>query len=96
MSLSRIEELVSQAEKEDATLAEVITRSMSEEEIASAETEIRSRISSGYREIEDFMAGVEVASLEHYLTMDEDELANMQQDLASVLSDDSVAEDELF
>ena len=94
MSLSLLGQLVSQAEGEGVTLAEVISRTMTEQQMAAAEEEIRAEVARERSEIEGFMSGLEVASLETYLSMDDGQLSDVLEDLAFALSDDLVVEDE--
>jgi len=94
MSLPLLGQLVSQAESEGVTLAEVISRTMTEQQMAAAEEEIRAEVARERSEIEEFLSDVKVASLETYLSMDDGQLSDVLEDLAFTLSDDLVAEDE--
>jgi len=87
MSLSLLGQLVSQAESEGVTLAEVISRTMTEQQMVEAEREIRSEVARERSDIEEFMSGVEVASLDTYLSMDDDKLLDVFENLAFALSD---------
>jgi len=88
MSLSLLEQLVSQAEREGVTLAEVISRTMTEQQMMEAEQEIGSEVARERSDIEEFMSGIEVASLDTYLAMDDDQLLDVFEDLAFAMSDD--------
>jgi len=94
MSLPLLEQLVSQAESEGVTLAEMISRTMTEQQMAATEEEIRAEVARERSEIEGFMSDLEVASLETYLSMDDDHLSDVFEDLAFALSDELVTEDE--
>lgn len=77
MTLSRIMELVSQAENEGITLAEMISRTMSSEQIDSAEAELAEELSHNYGNIEEFMSDVEVPSLDEIESLSEDLLTDL-------------------
>jgi len=77
MTLSRIMELVSQAENEGITLAEMISRTMSSEQIDSAKAELSEELSLNYGNIEDFMSDVEVPSLDEIESLSEDLLTDL-------------------
>lgn len=94
MSLSLLGQLVSQAESEGVTLAEVISRTMTNGQMQDAEAEIRSEVEMARSDIEEFMSQVEVASLDSYLAMDDDQLLDVFDDLALALSDGPLAEEE--
>jgi len=77
MTLSRIMELVSQAENEGITLAEMISRTMSSEQIDSAKAELSDELSHNYGNIEEFMSDVEVPSLDEIESLSEDLLTDL-------------------
>lgn len=94
MGLSRVMELVSQAEREGITLAATLSKEMSPEEMELLQDELASHLSDNYAKIEKFMAGVSVPSMEELLSRD-DPTAEMDRALLSVLSDDEESEEEL-
>ncbi len=87
MSCFTIEELTSQAEKKGVTLANVISTMMSSEEIDRMQNDIKSRISSNYQSIREFMSDVEVPSLDELSQLSEDELQRMQDGITHAMSD---------
>jgi len=84
---------VSQAEKEGVTLAEIIAREMSLEEMELAQDALAAHLSDNYESIRDFMSDVSVPSIAEVMadraTCREDDLA-----LMDVLSDDQAAGEE--
>lgn len=60
-------EMVSQAEKEGISLAVMIAREMTAEEMDAAQLELASELSTSYASIRHFMADVEVPSLNEAL-----------------------------
>lgn len=60
-------EMVSQAEKEGVSLAVMIAREMTAEEMDAAQLELASELSTRYTSIKHFMADVEVPSIEEAL-----------------------------
>jgi len=91
-----IEQLASQAEKEGVTLAEMITKHMSMEDIDRAQSVIHAELASNYSSIEDFMQGLEPSSPLNLAGMSEEELLGLQEETMLSLSDSSciVAEEE--
>ncbi|OGS52375.1 MAG: hypothetical protein A3K75_05205 [Euryarchaeota archaeon RBG_13_61_15] len=91
-----IEQLASQAEKEGVTLAEMITRHMSMEDIDRAQAVIHAELASNYSSIEDFMQNLEPSSPLNLAGMSEEELLDLQEEVVLSLSDSSgiVAEEE--
>jgi hypothetical protein len=65
------EDLISQAEREGVTLAEVISRQMSPGEMDKAQGKLERQLSENYRRIEDFMSGIEVPSIEEMMMIEE-------------------------
>lgn len=61
-------ELVSQAEEEGITLAAMVSREMSAEEMDLAQLDLTSRLSENFSKIENFMSEVRVPSLEEILS----------------------------
>ena len=68
-----IEQLASQAEKEGITLAELLTRDLSSEELDSAQEELVLDLADNYSNIEEFMDGVEVPSLDEIMSSEGDD-----------------------
>ncbi|MCJ7463679.1 MAG: hypothetical protein MUO81_02950 [Thermoplasmata archaeon] len=64
-------ELAGQAEKEGITLAEVISRTLDPRELDLMQAELADELSENYRNIEDFMSGIEVPSLGELMNLDE-------------------------
>ena len=77
MTLSRIIELVSQAEREGITLAEMISKSMSSEQIDVASMELAEELSNNFENIESYMSDVEVPSLEDIAALDDGSLVQI-------------------
>lgn len=67
MSYARLLKLVGQAEKEGITLAELLTRDLSSEELDSAQAGLAVDIAENYSSIEDFMDDVEVPSIDEIM-----------------------------
>jgi len=64
-------ELADQAEKEGITLAEVISRTLDPRELDLMQAELADELSENYRNIEDFMSGIEVPSLGELMNLEE-------------------------
>jgi hypothetical protein len=64
-------ELASQAEKEGITLAEVISRTLDPRELDLMQAQLADELSENYRNIEDFMSGIEVPSLGELMNLEE-------------------------
>jgi hypothetical protein len=64
-------ELASQAEKEGITLAEVISRTLDSRELDLMQAQLADELSENYRNIEDFMSGIEVPSLGELMNLEE-------------------------
>jgi len=72
VSYARLLQLVGQAEKEGITLAELLTRDLSSEELDSAQEELVLDLADNYSNIEEFMDGVEVPSLDEIMSSERD------------------------
>lgn len=68
MGLSRLKELVSQAEKEGISLGVMISQKMSPAEMELAQMELAAEICASHASIEGFMADVSVPSIEDIIT----------------------------
>jgi hypothetical protein len=64
-------ELASQAEKEGITLAEVISRTLDPRELDLMQAELADELSENYRNIEEFMNGIEVPSIGELMNLEE-------------------------
>lgn len=64
MSLSKLVELVGQAEEEGVTLAAMINSRLSPEDLEAARLELSMELSRSYSAIEDYMSDVEVPALD--------------------------------
>lgn len=64
-------ELAGQAEKEGITLAEVISRTLDPRELDLMQAQLADELSENYRNIEDFMSGIEVPSLGELMNLEE-------------------------
>jgi dsDNA-binding SOS-regulon protein len=73
VSYARLLQLVGQAEKEGITLAELLTRDLSSEELDSAQEELVLDLANNYSDIEEFMNGVEVPSLDEIMSSECDD-----------------------
>ena len=88
-----MEELVSQAEKERVTLAEMISRTMTPEQLDELQNGLRVELASNYGEIEIFMRDVRVPSLEELMGFNEltdSDPATGDNAFAMGVSDDTV------
>lgn len=72
MELSRMIELVSQAEREGITLAAMMSREMSLDEMELLQDELASHLADNYAKIESFMSGVSIPSMEEMLSRRDD------------------------
>lgn len=72
MSYARLLRLVGQAEKEGITLAELLTRDLSPEELDNAQAGLSMDLAENYSNIEEFMDGVEVPSIDDILSSSAD------------------------
>lgn len=92
MALSDMMRLASQAEKEGVTLAERISRSVSPEDIDRMQEELERELAASYRNIEEFMGGIEVPSIDDILSMGDEELLNLLGENVPVSSDETAAD----
>jgi len=63
-------ELASQAEKEGITLAEVISRTLDPRELDLMQAELADELAENYRNIEEFMSGIEVPSIGELMNLE--------------------------
>lgn len=94
MVLSRMTRLVSQAEKEGVTLAEIIAREMSPEEMDLAQDALAAHLSDNYENIKGFMCDVHVPSIVDIMSGGPIEVDDVSP-LTDLLSDDSATEEEI-
>jgi hypothetical protein len=71
MAALEVGELVSQAEKEGVTLAEMISRTLTSEQIDEMQSGLCIELASSYGKIEGFMRDVKVPSLDELMGLDE-------------------------
>jgi len=71
MAAVDVGELVSQAEKERVTLAEIISRTMTPEQMDELQNGLRTELASNYGNIEGFMRDIKVPSLYELTGLDE-------------------------
>ena len=91
VSLSSLEELVSQADREGVTLAEVIARSMTPKQMNVLQRGVQAELRENYTKISDFMDDVETSSISNIEGMGIDELVSLRNELMQGLSDTGLA-----
>jgi len=77
MSVAMMIELVSQAEKEGTTVAEIIARQLTVEQMDEAQAALEERLAENYRSIEKFMSDVCVPSIDEVMAMSEDDRSEL-------------------
>ncbi len=82
-----LDRMVSQAEQEGVTLAEVVARQMSSGDMDRAQQFLHRELAENYASIEEFMNGIEVTGTFDFSSMSEEELEECQENLLSALSD---------
>lgn len=87
VSLSSLEELVSQADKEGVTLAEVIARSMTPGQMNTLQKGLAVQLSDNYTKIADFMQNVETSSMVDIEGMGIEELVSLRNEIMHGPSD---------
>ncbi len=87
VSLSSLEELVSQADKEGVTLAEVIARSMTPGQMNMLQKGLAVRLSDNYMKIADFMQDVETSSMVDIEGMGIEQLVSLRNEIMHGASD---------
>ncbi|OGS41828.1 MAG: hypothetical protein A3K67_03050 [Euryarchaeota archaeon RBG_16_62_10] len=92
MALSDMMRLASQAEKEGVTLAEKISRCLSPEEIVRMQDDLETELASNYRNIEEFMGGIEVPSIDDMMSLGDEELLDLLGENVPASSDETAAE----
>ena len=64
-------DLVSQAEQEGITLAEVISRAWSPKQMERAQADLAKEMNANFRDIEGFMSEVKIPSIDEILALEE-------------------------
>ena len=88
MSISKIDELVSQSEIEGVTLASLISKHMSSDEISEAKEQLAIAIADGAERIEEFMSGIKIQSIWEILEEDALGLPEIVDEFEPVSSDE--------
>lgn len=71
MSHALLQKLVRQSETEGVTLAEILSRTMTSEQLDDVQAELTEELSDGYGSICDFMSDVEVPSLDDIINAED-------------------------
>jgi len=87
-------ELVSQAEREGVTLAAMLSRELSPDEMDNAQEILSSHLTENYLKIEHFMSEVSVPSMEEILSRKDGCLPEIDIGSFGVLSDRDEAEED--
>jgi len=87
VSVSSLEELVSQADREGVTLAEVIARSMTPRQMNTLQKGLTSEIKGNYAKISTFMDEVETSSMTEIEGMSIEELMGLRNEIMRGASD---------
>ena len=82
-----LDELVSQADQNGVTLAEIMAKELSAGEIDRMQQYLRREMKDNYSAIEGFMQDIDVSGTYDFNSMNESELADLQTDLLEALSD---------
>ena len=88
-----LQNLVSQAEREGVTLAEILNRELGPGDLDKIQSFLSDEISRNYNAIEEFMRDVEVPGTYDFSSMDDDTLCDLQEELRSFLSDTPLVAD---
>jgi hypothetical protein len=86
MGLSRIEELARQSDSEGVTLASLILKNMTADEIAEAEKDLADAVAASSARIHEFMSDVEIQSV--WDLLENDEMDEPAGSAGPVFSDD--------
>lgn len=87
-----VSELVRMAEAERLTLAEVISRELTPEQIDSLQGAVSLDLTHNFESISDFMVDVHVPSSDELLTITPEQEWSLRQELQDILSEDLVRE----
>ncbi|HUV60858.1 MAG TPA: hypothetical protein VMW71_01635 [Thermoplasmata archaeon] len=82
-----LDRLVSQAEHDGVTLAQIMARELSVNEIDRIQQFLRREMSENYSAIEGFMKDVEVPGTYDFSSMGEEQLTVIQEGIMDALSD---------
>ena len=82
-----LDRMVSQAEEEGVTLAEVMARDLSPSDMDRMEQYLHKEMADNHAAIEEFMSCIEVTGTFDFSSMSDTELDEIQQSLRSALSD---------
>lgn len=88
-----LDDLVSQAEREGVTLAEIMNRELGPGGLDKIQGILSEEISRNYTAIEEFMRDVEAPGTYDFSSMDDDALCSLQEELRCFLSDAPLAAD---
>lgn len=90
-----LDRMVSQADQEGVTLAEVMARELSPSDMDRMQLYIREEMAASYTAIEEFMGCIEVTGTVDFTSMSDAELDEYQENLLSALSDAPLIADEV-
>ena len=82
-----LDKLVSQADQNGVTLAEIMAKELSPDEIDRMQQYIRREMNDNYSAIEVFMQDIDVPGTYDFSSMGESELTNLQVNILEALSD---------
>jgi len=82
-----LDKLVSQADQNGVTLAEIMAKELSPDEIDRVQQYIRREMNDNYSAIEGFMQDIDVPGTYDFSSMGESELTNLQVNILEALSD---------
>ena len=82
-----LDKLVSQADQNGVTLAEIMAKELSPDEIDRMQQYIRREMNDNYSAIEGFMQDIDVPGTYDFSSMGESELTNLQVNILEALSD---------
>lgn len=91
MTAYSIEDLVSQTGPGGTTLAEVLSSRLSADEMDELQRDLARRMAENYRNIEGFMADVDVPSIADLSDMSASDLDDIQGEILAALSDEALA-----
>jgi ribosomal protein S12 len=87
VSVSSLDELVSQADREGVTLAEVIARSMTPGQMNTLQKGLTAELEDNYAKISSFMEHVETSSMVEIEGMSIEELMGLRNEIMQCASD---------
>lgn len=86
-----LDRMVSQADREGITLAEVMARDLSSGDMDRMEQYLNREMAENYAAIDEFMSCIEITGTFDFSSMSDAELDEVQQNLRSALSDAPLA-----